>query len=119
MSIKINKTIIMGLSHSLGKILTVKTPKLAPKMTKGIIFLTSLVFTLPDRIYSNELLMEAIDPCNLFVPSTICGDNPTDSKAGTEINPPPPATESTKAVINPITNKNNICSTILASLVVF
>ena len=46
-------------------------------------------------------MSEPIAPASLFVATAAAGFRPTNSKAGNEIKPPPPTTESTKAARNP------------------
>ena len=55
-----------------------------------------------------ELVKEAVEDENLFVPNAICGGIPANKNAGTLISPPPPAIESTKAARNPAIHKNII-----------
>jgi hypothetical protein len=66
---------------------------------------------LPDLIYFNELVKDAAEEANLFVPSENCGGTPAKSSAGRLISPPPPAIESTKAAIKPAIHKNIIVIT--------
>lgn len=70
---------------------------------KGNSLPTIFKSTLPDRINFNALVSEPNELANLLVPNATAGGIPMANKAGVEINPPPPTTESIKAARNPNT----------------
>ncbi len=54
------------------------------------------------------LVNDPIVPASLFVATAADGLNPVNIKAGSEISPPPPTTESIKAAKNPNINNSKI-----------
>jgi hypothetical protein len=80
---------------------TAVTPNIEPKSVKGMRYLKSLKFALPDFINLRELVKEPAVALNLLVPRTMWGGNPANIKAGTLMRPPPPAMESTKEATKP------------------
>jgi hypothetical protein len=57
----------------------------------------------------NEIVLvkDPIVPASLLVASAAEGEIPVNNKAGMEIKPPPPTTESMNAAINPASTKNS------------
>lgn len=80
--------------------LTTKAPSIAPIKVKGNSLETNLKFTFPDRINEMVLISDPIELASLLVAIAVEGGRPVNNKAGIEINPPPPTTESIKAAKN-------------------
>ncbi len=84
---------------------TVLAPAAAPIRVNGTKNFNILKSTFPDLANFNELVNDAQDEENLFVPRARWGGIPANMKAGRLIIPPPPAIESTKAAMKPAAHK--------------
>jgi hypothetical protein len=106
-AISITKT--SGFKTSEDICFTTKAPMNEPIIVKGNSLDTSGKFTFLDLIKDIVLVNEPIELANLLVAIAVEGDNPVNSKAGIDINPPPPTTESMKEAKKPEkTNKPNV-----------
>ena len=103
-------TTTSGRSISEGISRTVSTPMPEPINDSGNSRRISQASTLPDRTNVTKLVKAPITAAALFVPSTVIGGSPVHIKAGIEIKPPPPTTESMNEAIKPKkSRKPNVC----------
>jgi hypothetical protein len=101
MAIAINRTKIIGFNNSGETKLTIQAPSREPMKINGKSFETSLKSTLPERMKAMVLVKDPMELANLFVAIAADGESPENNKAGIEIRPPPPTTESMNAAKNP------------------
>ena len=80
---------------------------MAPIMVSGNSFMTSLKFIFPALIKVRVLVKDPIELASLFVARAVEGGSPVNSRAGIEMSPPPPTTESMNAAIKPASIKNS------------
>lgn len=81
-------------------------PNIEPKNTSGKYLPTILKSMFPERKNEIVLVRDPIDPASLFVAIAVDGDKPVNIKAGIEIKPPPPTTESINAAKKPNATNN-------------
>ncbi|MNK65284.1 hypothetical protein D3C87_845720 [compost metagenome] len=84
------------ISHRESTSVTAKAPSPAPIATRARGQRISLKSTRPLRQKFHRALAVPTLPCTLLVAMAATGFSPTDSRAGSEISPPPPAMASMK-----------------------
>lgn len=107
MATVINKTNTKGFSTSEDICLTIKAPTRDPINVKGNNLDTKRKSTLPDLINEIVLVSDPIELANLLVAIAVDGGSPVNNRAGIEISPPPPTTESINEARKPAAIKKS------------